>query len=46
MAIGSEWTRIRERAERDRIPISPYVVQQSLAMVERPVWPGDRLGNR
>ena len=36
MATDSEWSRIRERAERERIPISRYVVQQSLATVEMP----------
>ena len=36
MATDSEWTRIRERAEQDGIPISRYVVQQSLDTVERP----------
>ena len=40
MATDSEWTRIRERAERERIPISRYVVQQSLATVERPAQEG------
>ncbi len=30
MATDSEWTRIRERAERERISISRYVVRQSL----------------
>ena len=40
MATDSEWTRIRERAERERIPISRYVVRQSLATVERPAQEG------
>ena len=40
MATDSEWTRIRERAERERIPISRYVVRQSLATVERPAREG------
>ena len=39
-ATDSEWTRIGERAERERIPISRYVVQQSLATVERPAQEG------
>ena len=40
MAADSEWTRIRERAERERILASRYVVRQSLATVERPAQEG------
>ena len=36
MVSDSEWTRIRERAKPNRISTSRYVVQQSLATIERP----------